>query len=80
MTTAQVNKETQSILSKSKFQEIPAVFGRQYILSALLPNGFVITETMTYLSEEEYDENEAKQAVMLKIMDRISEYVTYANA
>lgn len=79
MTTVQITKEVQTLLSKSKFQEQIA-FDRQYILTALLPNGFVITETTTYVSVEEFNDAEAKQATMLKIMDRITDYVTYQNA
>lgn len=79
MTTVEITKEVQTILSKCKFQEQTA-FDRQYILTALLPNGFVVTETTTYVSPEEFNDAEAKQATMLKIMDKITDYVTFTNA
>lgn len=64
------------IMENSEF-ETHTVFGKCTIVSCRLPNGFVITESSSCVSPENYDEDLGAEICFKKIADKIWELEAY---
>lgn len=64
------------IMENSEFETF-TVFGKCTIVSCRLPNGFVITESSTCVSPENYDEDLGAEICLDKITDKIWELESY---
>jgi hypothetical protein len=66
------------ILSKSDI-EIETVFNKTTVVAVRFPNNFVIVESSSCVSEENYDEELGIKLCMERIKNRYGEYIAFEN-